>query len=166
MAQVRAYMMSFLGLQLATGRDRFPERFPHPFLVWEPGTWNVPSHASHRTQLPTSVKAPTGGDALCFELGFPVGGQVTAGRKETHALVINDATFSRDQFVLVRAATGWTLALAPGAQPATVDGVPLGLMPTALRSGSSLVAGDVTLRFYETFDFAARIDQEIAAGRI
>ena len=31
---------------------------------------------------------------------------------------------------------------------------------------SALKAGDVTLRFYEPFDFVARIDSEIRAGRI
>lgn len=167
MAQVRAYLMSFVGLQLTTGRDRFPERFPHPWLVWEPGAWHVPSVGTHQTQLPTRAAQPGKGDALCFELALQLGATLRAGRLETHPLVINDATFSRDQFVLGRPGNDdWTIATISGATPCTLEGTPLGTEPQPLRSGATLRAGDVTLRFYTPFDFVARVDGDIASGKI
>ena len=167
MAQVRAYMMSFVGLQLTTGRDRFPERFPHPWLVWEPGAWHVPQAGAHRTQLPTHEKRPGRGDALCFEIALQPGGKLHAGRSDAHALVINDATFSRDQFLVQRSAVDdWTIEAMPAASSATLDGVPITRVPMPLNSGGTIVAGDVTLRFYQPFDFVARIDTEIAGGKL
>jgi len=167
MAKVRAYLMSFVGMQLATGRDRFPQRFPNPWLVWEPGAWSVPETGTHQTRLPTHAAQPGKGDALCFELAVDVGAELRAGRQETHPLVINDATFSRDQLVIARASTeDWTVCSISGATPCTLDEAPLGIEPRALRSGATLRAGDVTLRFYQPFDFAARIDADIASGRI
>ena len=38
--------------------------------------------------------------------------------------------------------------------------------PRAMGSGSTLVAGSVTLRFYQPFDFVARVDSDIGRGRI
>ena len=167
MATIRAYMMSFVALQIATGRDRFPTRFPHAWLVWEPGAWLVPKAASQRTQIPLAATQPSQGDALCFELNVAPGGKIVLGRADAHALVINDATFSRDQLVIARLATeGWLVANMPSAQPSTLDGVALSTAAVRLRSGAELHAGNVKMHFYETFDFVARVDAEIKSGKL
>lgn len=167
MANVRAYLMSFVALQIATGRDRFATRFPHAWMVWEPGAWLVPKAPSQRTQIPVNASEPGHGDALCFELNVAPGGKIVLGRADAHALVINDATFSRDQFVLARLATdGWLIAAMPSAKACTLDGAPLSQAPVRLTSGASLHAGNVTLRFYEPFDFVARVDSEIKSGKL
>lgn len=168
MAQARAYLMSFVGLQLAMARDKFPERFPHPWLVWEPGAWHVSQGVAHRTMIPTEKQnMPGKGDALCFELAMAPGQVLHAGRMDAHALVINDATFSRDQLILGRPTPDqWTVQAIPGSQPSTLDGLALGTFPRSMQSGSRIQAGNVTLRFYQPFDFAARLDEEIRAGRI
>lgn len=158
MATARASLISFLAVQHLLSPERFAERFPEAWLVWEAGSDHVPTGGSKQT-LSSSVPAgPQGGDALCFELKLHAGESAVMGRQAGSALVVNDATFSRQQFVFTRAgAQQYTVALAPQAQPATLDGAPLGSAALALAPGAELKAGEVVLHFYDAPGFAARL---------
>ena len=158
MGTARASLISFLAVQHLLSPERFAERFSDAWLVWEAGADHVPTGGSKQTLSSFAPSGPQGGDALCFELKLLPGETAVMGRQAGSALVVNDATFSRQQYLFAR--TGpeqYTVALAASAQAATLDGVPLGATPQSLRPGSELKAGEVVLHFYDAAGFAARL---------
>jgi hypothetical protein len=78
---------------------------------------------------------------------------------------INDMTLSREQLRLSVANGVWSVRLADAAgAPTQFDGVPAVFgKPVPLRSGSTIIAGDVRFTFYDTPGFIARLKTEGAA---
>ena len=71
---VRAFMFSFLARQALTrSREEMGERYPHPWLVWEPGAWIAPSPTSRMTLLPPGpgMERPVQGDAASLPFAVP-----------------------------------------------------------------------------------------------
>lgn len=161
---VAAYMLSLLARQRALLGDRFLERYPSNWLVWEPGVWRPARSAStsntEQTQLPTPVpfSRPSGDDALCFELKR-VAADLTVGRGTENAIVVNDLTVSRTHLHLDFAADKWTVRTT---SQVTVDGKPVGANGAPLVNGSVIGVGDVRLTFYEPKGFAARLQPQAA----
>jgi hypothetical protein len=158
MGTARASLISFLAVQHLLSPERFAGRFSDAWLVWEAGADHVPTGGSKQTLSSSAPSGPQGGDALCFELKLALGETAVMGRQAGSALVVNDATFSRQQYVFARSGPDqYTVALAVAAQPATLDGAPLGATPHRLRPGAELKAGEVVLHFYDVPGFSARL---------
>lgn len=162
----RALLLSLLARQSLVLREAFRTRYPHAWLVWEAGVWNVPDAreqnvAMTRTPVTELRDCLPTGDVLCFELAAVANGEegISLGRAERNALVVNDATISRDQLLLERSSAGdWTVRLTESGAPATVDGVELtNAVAVPLRSGMKITAGDVSLTFYDSEAFALRV---------
>lgn len=150
-------------------KERFRARYPHPWLVWEAGAWNVPETEQRQnvaaTQLPASELRDClpAGDALCFELVTlgPVATTLPLGRASTNALIINDATVSREHLLLHCAPNGqWSVEALPKASPVKLNGAPLEPGRQApLAPGARLELGDVQLTFHDAEGFFARLGQ-------
>jgi hypothetical protein len=160
---VAAYMLSLLARQRALLGDRFLERYPSNWLVWEPGVWRPARSAStsntEQTQLPTPVPftRPSGDDALCFELKR-VASNLTVGRGTENAIVVNDLTVSRTHLDLEFALDKWRLKTTG---QVTVDGKPVvGADGAPLVNGSVIGVGDVRMTFYEPKGFTLRLQPQ------
>jgi hypothetical protein len=165
---VPCFMLSLLKRQQLMLQDRFIERYPSCWLVWEPSNWKPPSSTAEadggKTQLPTHMgdQRPKGTDALCFQLHPPRGAptaDLTVGRANDSDIVVNDMTVSRVHLKLHLEQGRWTAEAVSGPDTATeVDHVKL--TPGAkspLPSGSAVVVGGVTLTFYDAESFAKRV---------
>jgi hypothetical protein len=163
----RALLLSLLVRQRMALKEKFCARYPHPWLVWEAGAWNVPDALEGNvaaTRLPTSDLRDClpAGDALCFELvALAERGPISLGRSSHNAMVVNDATVSREQLLLVPAPDGqWQVTRMPGSRPLVLDGASLTPeQPTVLRPGSQLQVGDVRLTFHDAEGFNERISR-------
>ena len=71
------YLLSLLVRQRALLKERFDARYPHAWLVWEPGARLRPQSPADleagQTQMPSKERGqyPAGNDALCFPLPEP-----------------------------------------------------------------------------------------------
>ena len=159
-----AYMLSLLNRQYQLLGARFFERYPSDWLVWEPGPWrparSILTSNSEATQLPSAVEAPrpVGEDALCFELKQAPRASLSVGRGTENAIVINDLTVSREQFVVEYSVRAWVVRSK--GTPLTVDGKPVGAEGTPLQNGSVISAGDVRITYYAPDGFPARLEQD------
>lgn len=166
---VRAYLLSLLIRQRLALKEQFGKRYPHAWLVWEPGIWHVPPSAKAQsnaaTQLPLTQgpDQPSQGDALCFELAPPPNKtKLTVGREPANDIVVNDSTVSRHHLLLQQqGASAWRMAvdehatvtrygdreLSPGTE---ID----------LKNGDTLKAGNVILTFYDPDGFLGRLEGE------
>lgn len=162
----RALLLSLLARQSLVLREAFRTRYPHSWLVWEAGVWNVPDAREQNVALTRAPVTelrdclPTG-DVLCFELAAPLepDEELSLGRAERNGLVVNDATISREQLHLACSPEGiWSVRLAEFGAPATVGDMPLAPeVAVSLKSGMEIVAGDVRLTFYDSSSFADRV---------
>ncbi|WIG94923.1 FHA domain-containing protein [Myxococcus sp. SDU36] len=161
----RALLLSLLVRQHMALKEKFRAKYPHPWLVWEAGAWNVPevvegNVAATRLPLTDLRDCLPAGDALCFELvGHTDGSPLRLGRASNNALVVNDATVSREQLHLSPTLEGrWTVTRVAASRPVTLGGTPLEPEhPTVLQPGVQLTVGDVRLTFHEAEDFNERI---------
>lgn len=162
----RSLLLSLLVRQHMALKEKFRARYPHPWLVWEAGAWNVPETLEGgnvvATQLPlTDLRdCLPAGDAMCFELvALAERGPLRLGRASTNALLVNDATVSREQ--LAFSATPdehWQVARVQGSRPVTVGGVELEPeRPLVLQPGVQLQVGDVRFTFHDADGFHERI---------
>jgi hypothetical protein len=159
----RSLLMSLLVRQRLALKEKFRARYPHDWLVWEAGVWNVPdgSEQNHgATRLPTSDLRDClpSGDAMCFELA-PGREALMIGRASHNAFVINDATVSREHLVLhARPEGGWEVEALGQGGPAMLGGQ---LLPAGerrpLASGMHLQLGDVRLTFHDAESFHQRM---------
>ena len=138
-------------------------RYPHPWLIWEPGVWKVPSSTNKLAATQCAESAPDRpqkGDCLCFELRSTTG-TLRVGRAPENEIVINDATVSREHLVLVRVGAVWNADALPGAKNTAVRGVPL--VPgtrVELASGDRLSVGGVTLSYLSPDKLKLRLQAE------
>lgn len=152
---VPAYLLSLLKQQQETLKDKFAERFPHQWLVWEAGTWTAPAAAKETIQLThRELQAKLRqADALSFGLRLNgAGGQITIGRNAGNDIVINDATVSRHHAVLKSGPqASWMLEVMPGVKATTrVAHLDVTAGSRAmLRSGMQVKLGDAVLTFYD-----------------
>jgi hypothetical protein len=152
---VPAYLLSLLAKQRIALQDRFAEKFPHHWLVWEPGSWTAPKSGNETIQVNAkSIDRIGMGDALSF--GLPSGpgkpDTLKVGRHNTNDIVINDATVSRQHAVLkLQGTMEWTVEPLSGAKAGTqLSGAEIKVgQPVILRSGNKLKLGEVTLTFYD-----------------
>ncbi|HEX8437834.1 FHA domain-containing protein [Archangium sp.] len=166
----RALLLSLLVRQHLALKEKFRARYPHCWLVWEEGVWNVPENSEQNhgdTRLPTSDLRDClpAGDAMCFELA-PITGRDTLslGRSSHNVLVVNDATVSREHLLLHAQADGsWTVESLTQGGPALLSGKQLrpGL-PTRIESGMQLQLGDVRLTFHDAEGFHIRMGHTAA----
>jgi hypothetical protein len=166
---VRAYLLSLLVRQRLALKDQFPKRYPHPWLVWEPGIWHVPPSAraqsNSATRLPLSQgpDQPAQGDALCFELAPPSNKpHWEVGRQPANDIVINDSTVSRRHLLLHRNSSGdWWMTVNPQATLTLYAGNELSPgTEVQLRTGEAFKAGNVRLTFYDTEGLLKRLEAE------
>jgi hypothetical protein len=164
----RSLLLSILVRQSLALKERFRTRYPHAWLVWEAGLWNVPETSEQdvaTTRRPNSELRdclPSGEDALCFELTSPVTPvELRLGRASQNAMVVNDATVSREHLALQpRPDGGWEVLLLPNTTPVRLDGALLEPeQPVVLRSGAQLELGDVRLTYHDAAAFADRVEQ-------
>jgi FHA domain len=161
----RSLLLSLLVRQHLALKEKFRARYPHAWLVWEAGVWNVPENSEQNhgaTRLPTSElhDCLPSGDAMCFELAPGAGRDaLPLGRASHNVLVINDATVSREHLVLRPREEGrWMVEALPQGGPAFLSGKQLrpGL-PTPIEPGMQLQLGDVRLTFHDAEGFHSRM---------
>lgn len=166
---VRAYLLSLLVRQRLALKEQFQKRYPHAWLIWEPGIWHVPASAKAQmnavTQLPLTQHPdhPSQGDALCFELAPPSKKtRLELGREPGNDIVINDTTVSRHHIVLERHPEGdWSFQVDEHATLTFQGG--LEVSPGTelnLKTGDVLKVGDVKMTFYDTNGFLERLQSE------
>lgn len=137
-------------LMLGSG---FNTRYPHPWLVWEPGA-RVAAPSAHgipvTTVVPvTSPSQPAQGDPLCFALVAGPSGAVRVGRSPESDIVVDDLTVSREHLELCVDAEGWFVRV-PRQSSATTLVRKMSLQPgetMRLVDGCAIVAGGVQLTF-------------------
>lgn len=164
----RSLLLSLLVRQHLVLKEKFRARYPHSWLVWEAGAWNVPETGRQNvaaTQLPVSDLRDClpAGDALCFELVAlnETENVLPLGRASHNAFVINDATVSREHLVLRTGPYGqWMVEAVSKSSPVKLDGVELQPgQSVPLLPGARLELGDVRLTFYDAAGFYSRIDR-------
>jgi hypothetical protein len=169
---LKAYLLSFLARQRLVLEQKFEARYPHHWLVWEPGTWKAPpaNAAVAETREPQKGKKPQpvdASDALCFELALKPGGndEIHIGRAESNELVLSDLTVSRGHCLLRCKDGRWSAAPAENVTAMAVGGTPVlpgGELP--LAPGQQLELGDVQLTLLDPKALCARID--VAATKL
>lgn len=171
----RALLLSLLIRQHLTLQEKFRARYPHPWLVWEAGVWNVPETRQENiaaTRLPEEYLRDClpAGDAMCFELvACAEHGSLRVGRASHNTLIINDATVSREHLLLHPTSDGqwWVEPLPRASSPVRLEGrrlEPEQRVP--LAPGMQLELGDVHLTFHDAEGFHQRIGRiaaEVAA---
>lgn len=141
---VPSFFLSVLQRQRALLGEQFRERYPHDWLVWEPGPWRPTSHPVRRdlmtTQHPQQAGSarPAGEEAICFVVAGPT---VKLGRASTCDLVLDDITVSREAAVLQKTDGGWQLDLGEGPAPLPPDGrVQLGAITLTVMSAEQFLS--------------------------
>ena len=161
---VPAAMQSLLMRQLLALDAGWDARYPHDWIIWEPGAWKVPasSRSVVETQFGTTEPPgrPTKGDCLCFELKS-ASGKLKLGRAPENDLVINDATVSREHVIFERKGAQWTVQSLPNTKPVTVRSSPLS-PGTALpiNSADRITVGGVTLSYFTPSGLKERLKAE------
>jgi hypothetical protein len=161
----RAYLLSFLARQRLLLEQRFDARYPHHWLVWEPGTWKAPpaNAKTTETRLPAPSNQPPRaqpGDALCFELAMKPDrpAALRIGRAEESELVISDATVSREHCTLRLEKGQWLVRASDSVKSMKVDGRALAAGAEAsLSPGQQLDLGEVKLTFLDPKQFHVRV---------
>lgn len=141
-------------------------KYPHDWLVWEPGVWQVPAPGKAmgvtRFMTTEAVGRPQTVDSRCFELVAP-SGKLRIGRAPENDIVINDETVSREHLMLERVGARWLASALPTSKATrfTVKGSPAAEdAPVPLTSGDHVTLGGVVL----TYLSAAALKERIRAG--
>ena len=165
---VRSVLLSVLVRQQLSLKEDFRRRYPHWWLVWEEGAWNVSGPGEQnlsRTMPPQDDLQdclPTG-DVMAFELDVSDGRQIfKLGRSAQNDIVIDDSTVSREHLVLSCPTPNDWLATTKGPEPRlsisgknVADGTAV-----PLRPGDTLKVGTVVLTFYDPDLFDRRLQAE------
>jgi hypothetical protein len=167
---VKAYLLTFMTRQHYLLGTNLAARFPHCWLVWEPGSWKAP--ASDENTISSGSLSPllledalSKGDALCFALKPPAPGNAVlrVGRAVGCDLVINDGTVSREHLTLRLTPEGqWMAERKSQHRPTLHRGIAFPLRgEVALKDGDKLVLGEITLTFYTQRGFSQRLEAEM-----
>ena len=152
---MKSYLLSALARTLRDADDALVrQRYPHPWLLWEPGRWRPPLDS---TQIAVgrgagAALAPRGkvDEALAMALEPPKDGrpQLLLGRAPNCDLTVNDATLSRVHLLFAADAQGWSVEDAGSSNGSDLNGQPLQPgSPRRLTPGALLRAGDVYLTY-------------------
>lgn len=150
---------------LALGAGGFSSRYPHAWLVWEPGERVAPMPKPGipmTTVVPVSSpsRAPAVEDPLCFPLVVPVSGlAMKVGRAPESNLVVDDLTVSREHFELALEVADWVITV-PAASNATTMVRNMSLQPGEkmnLLDGCTIVAGGVQFTYLKSARLLARL---------
>ena len=161
----RALLLSLLSRQcLLLKPPAFRERYPHGWLVWESGVWNVPEVGEElgTTRVPAREIADClpESDVLCFELA-PARKELTLGRSTENDIVINDATVSRTHLRASFDGERWWVEPLPDSAEVTLNGIQLERgRKTPLENGEKIRIGDVTLTYHTVDSFVARVQTQ------
>lgn len=153
--------MSLLSRQLALGADAFLTRYPHSWLVWEPGGWVAPTadpqmSVAETRLAETHVSRPHSGDALCFGLKAPEGQALRLGRAVENEIVISDLSVSRFHARLELKDDQWHVVAV--SDPAVVGEDVVGPGTSQhLISGQAIELGGVRLAYYDSKAFRERV---------
>jgi len=153
---IPSFMSSFLLMQQEKSPAGFSARYPGPWLLWEPGAWNVASSLKATMVLAAPPAQAQSAEALCFMLAHRV--QFKVGRDPSNDVVINDGTVSRHHLELTMADGRW-FAKPVGGRTVLRDGQRLPEEGSELPSGSQLQLGNVTLSFYDSAHLLARLKE-------
>src|SRR5215471_704967 len=165
---VRSVLLSVLIRQQLSLKEDFRRRYPHWWLVWEEGAWNVSGPGEQnlsRTMPPQDDLQdclPTG-DVMAFELDVSDGRRIfNLGRSAQNDIVIDDSTVSREHLVLSCPSPNDWLAATKGPEPrlsisgkSVADGTVV-----LLRPGDTLKVGTVVLTFYDPDLLDRRLQSE------
>lgn len=162
LGMARALLLSLLSRQcLLLKANGFRERYPHGWLIWEAGMWNVPEVGEElgATRLPSGDIADClpQSDVLCFELA-PSARELKLGRAPENDIVINDATVSREHLKVGFDGERWWAQPLPEAAQSEVNGIEMDrIHKTPLLPGVKLRVGDVALTYHTVESFLARV---------
>lgn len=156
--------MSLLMRQHALTNDKFLTRYPHSWLVWEPGPDALPgsgvdvSVAVTRAGSTDGPQRPIGVDVLCFALRIPEGGALKVGRAADNELVVSDPMVSRLHARLELVGSDWSLVPLSETKKTTVEGREIARGTSVrLQSGQVLELGGVKVTFYGAAAFKDRV---------
>ncbi len=162
--RIQAYLISLLSRQYLLTKDGFLKRYPHAWLVWEPGEWAVPKAGVDvsvaETMLPGNKppERPLGKDALCFALKVTGEQSLEVGRAADNAIVLNDLTVSRRHGRLSSSAKGWTLEALSATKKTALEGRVLATnSPVLLRPKSSIQLGGITVTYLDAEAMRERV---------
>jgi hypothetical protein len=161
---MKSYALSRLAQQRLTLGDKFIERYPHDWLVWEPGAWNVPrgTVAGLETVPPRRGGKDTvrDDDPLCFVLQPHIeGASFRVGRAEGNDLVLSDETVSRNHCFLVHTGDTWVVSCDAEAKQLELDGEPVKAGDSVrIRSKQRLTLGHIGLTLMNATDLLERLD--------
>jgi len=145
----------------------FSTRYPHAWLVWEPGERVAPLP---RAGVPVTTvvplmsprRGPTEGDPLCFPLiGSASGPALRVGRDPESDLVVDDLTVSREHFNLWLEGADWFITVPSVSNAATLVRS-MSLQPgekMRLLDGCAIVAGGVHFTYLQR---ARMVDRVVA----
>ena len=163
---IQGYLLSLLSRQRALLNERFDARYPHAWLVWEPGARLKPASAEEleigKTKLPTPrdhAMHPVGNDAVCFPLPVPTkeSNCLVLGRHVDSSIVIDDMSVSREHARLFVRSGRWELEPI-GYGVVHLSGVPVhGGRRIPMQNAFTLLLGGVTLTFYERGKLVERL---------
>ena len=157
---IAAFKMSLLAAQRQLLADRFAERHPWPWLIWEVAS--VPPEREKpqsmvSTAMPEELVVPAQADPVCFELK---GESIMLGRTPDNDLVMLDATVSRHQLLLRLVGGRYVAAAVPDAAPVLIGATPLELGAAyALNAGDRLRLGGTMLTYLGSAELIARLDE-------
>jgi len=163
MASTPAYLLSLLGRQLLLGEPAFRKRYPDSWLVWEASDGLVatdPDQSNEMTRLPRArfPERPASGDALCFVVAGGPDTFFDIGRGAENAIVIAEASVSRQHCRLSKQNGVWCVSRLPGAMPMSLDRKPVTPgQPVPLEGRSELILGNVILSFHSTASLIDRL---------
>lgn len=139
---MKSVAYSQLRRQLTLLGDKFTRRYPHYWLVWEPGVFAVPrgNVSASTTAVPkkNAHETPAKGEPLCFALE-PKKDQtpVSIGRAEGNDLILSEETVSRHHCTLHHEQTGWLISCCSDA----VSGLAVHDRHVEPNTSAPLVAG-------------------------
>lgn len=148
-------LLSTLARQHQVLGGGFSSRYPHAWLVWEPGN-RVAAAAPQAVPATTVVplqgrsRTPVAGDPLCFPLSVAtLGAPLCVGRAPENDIVIDDLTVSREHFCLWLEGDAWFVTVNDQSHATTmVRNMSLQAgEKMRLVDGCVIVAGGVHLTF-------------------
>jgi hypothetical protein len=164
---VRSVLFSVLIRQQLALKDGFLKRYPHPWLIWEQGAWDVSGAGEQNagmTMPPVEDLQdclPTG-DVLAFELAVSAPQTLKLGRSAQNDIVVNDTTVSREHLALICSTPGfWTAEVRAGNHALSISGKAIAQgVQAPLKHGDVLKVGEVLLTFYDADSFERRVRSE------
>jgi hypothetical protein len=156
-----SFYLSLLSRQRLLLAEKFAERYPNPWLVWELGSFAADPKVKQdllATALPPDqgLLRPQKADPVCFPIAKS---STILGRGDGCDIVVPDATVSRHHLFLRQAPEGWRVQLIAPETQVTLEGAQLKAGASyPLESGNRLNLPGVTLVFLSPAELIQRLD--------